>query len=253
MNILVYLKPVLKSDAISLHPVKKKLTVSSKEKFLSHDDLAALELAIQLKEANGARVTAITCGGNDADVLLRQAVGMGADQGILVKCSANDSYAVADAVAAEVRKQQPDLVFTGMTCANKDLECTGNLAAVLAGYRQVSGISAVRWADRLLGSRENRGKLQHAAIPDKTFVFVTGDVAVRYMHASRVFCAYDDGLVTTVDAENQEHLAITVAGYEPRLSGREKKIAEGTEEELVRQIVDYLKACGVLAKGGDAS
>ena len=51
---------------------------------MNPDDKAGLEAALRLKEQYGAEVTVITMGLPKADEVLREAMAMGADKGILV-------------------------------------------------------------------------------------------------------------------------------------------------------------------------
>ena len=51
---------------------------------MNPDDKAGLEAALRLKEQYGAEVTVLTMGLPKADEVLREAMAMGADKGILV-------------------------------------------------------------------------------------------------------------------------------------------------------------------------
>lgn len=84
---------------------------------ISPYDANALEVAIQLKEKHGAKVTAVSIGGTATATALRSALSMGADEAILVTdplLAGSDQRGVAYALAKTIRKAGAcDLILTG--------------------------------------------------------------------------------------------------------------------------------------------
>jgi len=99
---------------------------------ISAYDQNALELALQLRETAGGKITALTIGAAEAQGAVKTAMGMGVDAGVLVRDPAlldSDSFGIAAALAAAIRKLGADLVLTG--CVSGD---TGSkaMAPILA-------------------------------------------------------------------------------------------------------------------------
>lgn len=79
-------------------------------------DEYALEEAIQLKEKLGGEVIAVTCGGERSQEALRTALAVGADEAIRLDNEglSDDSYEVAEALAAVISPLSPDLLLAGL-------------------------------------------------------------------------------------------------------------------------------------------
>jgi electron transfer flavoprotein beta subunit len=90
----------------------------------------ALEAALRLREQQGASVTAITMGPPAAEEVLREALAMGADRGVLI-CDAalagSDTYATSYILARAVRKEIPgcDLVLCGAYTSDSETAQVG--------------------------------------------------------------------------------------------------------------------------------
>ena len=70
-------------------------------------DAHALELALRLKAANGGRVTALSLEASDSDEIVRHAIAMGADEGILLHDVAFEglsSFGTASALTKAIEK-----------------------------------------------------------------------------------------------------------------------------------------------------
>ena len=85
-------------------------------------DEFALEEAIRRKEEAGeGTVTAIALGPVESVESLRQALAMGADEGVLLSCDgSHDSLVVARALAAEIEGRDFDLVLFGKQAIDDD-------------------------------------------------------------------------------------------------------------------------------------
>jgi electron transfer flavoprotein beta subunit len=95
---------------------------------MNPDDKAGLEAALQLKDKYGAEVTAITMGPPKADDVLREAMAMGADKGILVTDRAfggADTWATSITIAGAIRNLDYDLIITGRQAIDGDTAQVG--------------------------------------------------------------------------------------------------------------------------------
>src|SRR5262249_40395671 len=101
----------------------------------------ALETALQFREAHGGKITAITCGGESAEDILRKALALRADEAVLVASPAAHPRApfVAKTLAAAVRRVGSfDVVLVGREAGDWGSGQTGGLLAEELGVPCVS-------------------------------------------------------------------------------------------------------------------
>ncbi len=95
---------------------------------MNPDDKAGLEAALRLKDEYGAEVTAITMGLPKAEDVLREAMAMGADKGILVTdrvLGGADTWATSQTLAGAIRNLEYDLIITGRQAIDGDTAQVG--------------------------------------------------------------------------------------------------------------------------------
>ncbi len=90
----------------------------------------ALEAALQIKEKFGANVTALTMGPNAAEEVLREALAMGADRGVLIcdrLLTGSDTYATSSILAMAIKKECPhfDLILCGASTSDSETAQVG--------------------------------------------------------------------------------------------------------------------------------
>lgn len=111
-------------------------------------DEYAVEAALQLKEANGGTVTAISVGGEDARIALKHALAMGADDALLISdpaLAAVDPQAVARILTAAIQKLGGvDLAFFGRQAIDDDSGTTPAQAARLLGWAALTLVSVIK-------------------------------------------------------------------------------------------------------------
>jgi len=88
--------------------------------------------AIELKEANGGKVTIATVGGADNDPIIRKALAIGADEAVRIDAEPSDALFVAQQIGAYAKEQGFDLIMTGKeTISYNGGQVGGMLAEVL--------------------------------------------------------------------------------------------------------------------------
>ena len=83
MNIVVCIKQVPDTTEVRIDPVTGTLIREGIPSIINPDDKSGLEAALVLKAEAGARVTVLSMGPPQADLALREALAMGADEAIL--------------------------------------------------------------------------------------------------------------------------------------------------------------------------
>ncbi len=111
------------------------------------EDLNALEMALQVRERHGGRVTVVTMGPRQAAEVLRAALYRGADQVVLLsdsKFAGADTLATSYVLQRAVEKLGPfDLVFCGRQAIDGDTAQVGPQVAEKLGVPQITYAEAV--------------------------------------------------------------------------------------------------------------
>lgn len=106
------------------------------------EDKVALELALQLKERYGGRVTALSMGPAKAADVLRECLYMGADDVCLIsdrKFAGADTLATSYVLSAAIAKQGPyDMVFAGRQAIDGDTAQVGPQTAEKLSIPQIT-------------------------------------------------------------------------------------------------------------------
>lgn len=126
-------------------------------------DEIAVEEAVRLKEAGLAdEVIAVSCGVAACQEILRSAMVMGADRGVLVQTDAElQPLAIARLLQAICKQEACRLVICGKQAIDGDAGQTGQMLAALLGWPQATFASrVVAEQDRVTVTREVDGGLE---------------------------------------------------------------------------------------------
>jgi electron transfer flavoprotein beta subunit len=105
------------------------------------EDLNALELALQIKDKFGGKVTAITMGLPAASAILRESLYRGADDAILItdkRCAASDTLATSYILSCAVKKLSYDIVLCGRQAIDGDTAQVGPQLAEKLSVPQIT-------------------------------------------------------------------------------------------------------------------
>ncbi len=128
---------------------------------VNEPDNYAVEEALQIVSRVGGKVTVATVGGEDDEEILRREMAMGASHGVLISDSAfsgSDGRGIASILSAFARKENYDLVLTGVQAEDGGAQVGGMLAAML-DYPFASLVNSIEVLDgkKLKVSREIEG------------------------------------------------------------------------------------------------
>lgn len=107
-------------------------------------DELALTRALEIKEASGGAVEAVTVatvGTAQAEPTIRKALAVGADNAIRVDAQASDAWFVAVQLAEVVKSGGFDIVLAGRDSADYNGASVGGMLAALLGYNTLSSVS----------------------------------------------------------------------------------------------------------------
>ena len=208
MNIVVCIKQVPDTTEIKIDPVKGTLIRDGVPSIMNPDDKGGLELALRMKDNYGANVTVITMGPPQAELILREAMAMGADRAILLtdrKFAGADTLATSYALAGAMKTMDYDLIIAGRQAIDGDTAQVGPQVAEKLELAQIT------YAEELVSVSENeiviKRRLDRGVETVKTsfpvLITVHGNAKdCRPRHAKRVImyknaCSISEGQQTT--------------------------------------------------------
>jgi len=210
---------------------------------ISDFDGYAVEAALQIKEKQAdpasSEVVVISLGPDVVQETLRKAMSMGADRAVQLKLDAplHDSYAIATALAAELKGGAYDLVMFGRMSIDTANQSTGTIVAELLGLPIVTAISQLSVeSGQLKARRELEGAYE--LIECKLPAVVTIDEGIarpRYPSLKGIMAAKKKPLETKPAQVGDERYKLDKMELPPeRAAGR--IIGEGKDAvpELVR-------------------
>ncbi len=137
MNIVVCLKQVPGTTEVKINPQTNTLIRQGIKSIINPFDTYALEEGVRLKEKYGGKVIAISMGPPQAVDMLREAISLGADEGVLLSDAAfagADTWATAYTLAGAVKKiGQVDLILCGRQSTDGDTSQVGPEMAEMLG------------------------------------------------------------------------------------------------------------------------
>ena len=150
MKILVCVKQVPQKDA----PLKLNESGTWIREDVSYEvnepDAYALEEALRQKEKHGGEVVVITAGPSRSQQVLREALAKGADRAIHLEDPGFvglDAFNTARALAAAIKDEQFDLIFTGLQSDDYGYAQTGVILAELLGWPHATIIMQIEKTD----------------------------------------------------------------------------------------------------------
>jgi len=147
MKILVPVKRVVDANVkVRVKPDNTGVDLANVKMAINPFDEIAVEEAVRLKEAGHAtEVVAVSCGIDACQDVLRTALAVGADRGILVRTDAElQPLAVAKLLAEIARREVPQLIILGKQAIDDDCNQTGQMLAAMLGWPQATFASKVR-------------------------------------------------------------------------------------------------------------
>lgn len=201
MNIIVCIKQVPDTNEVRLDPVTGTLIRDGVPSIINPDDKAGLEAALRLKDEYGAKVSVISMGPPQADLALREALAMGADEAFLVTDRAfggADTWATSSTVAAAVKKLPYDLIITGRQAIDGDTAQVGPQIAEHLGLANISYAEDIKIEDGCVVIKrqyEDRYHIIKAKMP--CLITALSELnEPRYMTPGGIFDAFREKQVT---------------------------------------------------------
>jgi len=216
---------------------------------MNPDDKAGLEAALRLKDQYGAEVT---MGLPKAEDVLREAIAMGADNGILVTdrvLGGADTWATSTTIAGAIRNiKDYDIIITGRQAIDGDTAQVGPQIAEHLGIPVISYAEGIEVeGDSVIVKRQYEDR--HHMLKAKMPVLITALSELnepRYMTPGGIFDACDAEITTwgranLVDVEDGD---LGLKGSPTKIAKASDKVRKGAGEKVTPdspdEAVDYI-------------
>jgi electron transfer flavoprotein beta subunit len=152
VKIVVCLKRVLDTqERVEIAPDGKRLDATGLDYVMNTHDECAVEEAIRVKETKGGEVTILSLGPAGATETLREAIAMGADEGVLLEIEGDEEAwgpkSSAAALAQALKGMQFDLLFFGLESGDGSHHQVGLAVAEALELPAVDGVKAIEFQD----------------------------------------------------------------------------------------------------------
>ena len=250
MKILVCMKQVPQKDAtLKLNEAGTWIREDVSYE-VNEPDAFALEEALRQKEKHSGEVVVITAGPARAMQVLREALAKGADRAIHLEDNAFvglDAYNTARAIAAAIKDEKFDLIFTGLQSDDYGYAQTGVILAQILGLPHATIIMQIEKTEA--GIRVKReleaGFFQFVDVPLPAVLTIQSGInKLRYATLIGIKQAKTKPMrkVTLADVQSAmgNNLQKIDKMYIPEKS-KNTEFLEGSPSEIAKKLVEKLK------------
>ncbi len=222
---------------------------------MNPDDKAGLEAALRLKDEYGAEVTVLTMGLPKAEDVLREAMAMGADKGILVTdrvLGGADTWATSTTLAGAIRNIDYDLIITGRQAIDGDTAQVGPQISEHLDIPVISYANSIKIeGDSVVVQRQYDDGYHMVKAQMPCLVTALSELNdPRYMTPGGIFDAFEKEITVwgRADLKDVDDSNLGLAGSPTKIAKASDKVRKGAGEkvaleadEAVTYIMDKLK------------
>ncbi len=254
LKLVVCIKQVPMVSELPWDPKTGNLQRDLAEGMMNPACRSALDAALRIKEAVGGEITAITMGPPMAEEVLREAIALGADRGVLLtdrKMAGADTSVTSHVLARAIEKNCPgfDLVLCGLATSDSE---TAQVGPQLAEELDIPGVTYV---DEL-EIRDRTVRMQRIAdyfletlemdLPGLVTV-MAGRHAPRYVPLGGLQAAFAEADIVSLDAAaigiDPERIgakgsATKILNVFSPTEGKENIVLTGAPKRIVEQLFE---------------
>ncbi len=220
---------------------------------MNPDDKAGLEAALRIKDEMGAEVIVITMGLPKAEEVLREAMAMGADKGILVTdrvLGGADTWATSTTIAGAIRTiEDYDLIITGRQAIDGDTAQVGPQISEHLDLPVISYAENIKIeGDSVIVKRQYDDRYHMVKAQMPCVITALSELnEPRYMTPGGIFDAYDAEItvLNRKDLIGVDDANIGLAGSPTQIAKASDKVRKGAGEVVnldPAESVDYIMA-----------
>jgi electron transfer flavoprotein beta subunit len=206
---------------------------------MNPDDKAGLEAALRLKDQYGATVTVVTMGLPKAEEVLREAIAMGADDGVLVTdrvLGGADTWATSTTVAGALRNMEYDLIITGRQAIDGDTAQVGPQIAEHLDLPVISYAQAIKVeGDYVIVERQYEDRYHELKAKMPCLITALAELnEPRYMTPGGIFDAYEKELTVwgRADLKDVDDSDLGLKGSPTKIAKASDKVRKGVGEKV---------------------
>lgn len=218
---------------------------------MNPDDKAGLEAALRLKDQYGAEVTVLTMGLPKAEDVLREAIAMGADNGILVTdrvLGGADTWATSTTLAGALRNIDYDLIITGRQAIDGDTAQVGPQISEHLDIPVISYAKAIKVeGDSVIVERQYDDGYHVVKAKMPCLVTALSELnEPRYMTPGGIFDAFEKEVTVwgRADLKDVDDSNLGLAGSPTKIAKASDKVRKGAGEKVTPdtpdEAVDYI-------------
>jgi electron transfer flavoprotein beta subunit len=243
MKIVVAIKQVPLRDS-PLRPAGTWIETDGLSYEINEPDAYALEEALQLREKHSGEVIVLCAGPEGAAQTIREALAKGADRAIhVVTNEVLDPLQTAQALAAAIKDEAPELLLTGLQSDDMGSGQTGVILAELLGVPHSTIIMQVEVRDGSLRVKRELedGWFQHIEMPLPAVLTIqSGLNKLRYATLMGIKKAKTKEIKTVTPSTPTGSSAVIEKFYAPQKS-KQAQIFTGDAKTAAAQLVEKLK------------
>jgi electron transfer flavoprotein alpha/beta subunit len=262
MDIIVCIKQVPETSEIGWDPETGALLREGAPGVVNHNDKHAIEAALQLREAHGGSITALSMGPSQAHEALREALSMGADTAILLNdtCLAGaDTLVTSYALSLALKRiARFDLILCGKETSDGMTAQVGPQLAELLKLPQLTYATEISIHDhsvRITQKLEGDLRILETSLP--ALITVEREInQPRIAPMDSIMEAYRDKEVqvwTLEDLDSSgEHFGLkgsptkTRTVYRKEVTRGTVTILKGEPEEAASRLIETMRGKGLL-------
>ena len=221
-------------------------------------DNYAVEEAIQIRDKVGCSVTVVSVGDEEAEEVVRRQMAMGADKGVLLSDDAfegSDGKGLATILKAEVEKGNYDLILTGAQADDGAGQVGGMLAAMLdlpsaalVNFIEVVDDTKIKIGREISGGNQEMYEIDlpcvlsiQTGINEPRYVGIRG---IRKVASIEIPVHGTGDLGIAPEAVGESGAKIKRLDYFMPELGEGAEILEGSTDEIIDKLIEFLKAKG---------
>ena len=215
----------------------------------NHDDLAAVEAALRIKDATGCKVVVVSMGPPPAEGMLRELLAMGADEAVLISArefGGSDTYATSQIIAAAIKKigvEDDDIIFCGRQAIDGDTAQVGPQIAEKLHLPQVTYAADIQKdGDTLTVKRMLEDGYMTIKVKTPCLITCIKELNTpRYMSIDGIYSTYSKPLETFDYEKLKDHPLIdaTTIGL------------KGSPTNIFKSFTPPQKGAGMMLEGAD--
>jgi len=212
---------------------------------MNPDDKAGLEAALRIKDEIGAEVTVVTMGLPKAADVLREAMAMGADKGVLITdrvLGGADTWATSTTIAGALRGMEYDLIITGRQAIDGDTAQVGPQIAEHLNLPVISYAQEIKVdGDSVVVKRQYEDGYHMLKVKTPCLITALSELnEARYMTPGGIFDACEAEITTLgrADLIDVDDSNIGLMGSPTKIARASDKVRKGAGEKFVPDSAD---------------